>query len=69
MTVTIEENHDLPYVVGPGERVYRYAFAWEKPTLVIDADILPAAHHIRLVRILDGPLCRLVLKTLAKRLK
>lgn len=39
------------FIVSPKQLVYRHASAWEKPTLVIDADILSPRDHIRLVRI------------------
>lgn len=57
ITLPIENNDhfmvDASFIVSPDEKVYRYAAPWESPTLVIDSDILPAAHHIRLVYVRD----------------
>lgn len=70
-TVTLEfqqnGSHLVPYIIAPNKKVYRYAFAWEKPSLVIDADILPPEHHIRLIRITDATTRRLAKKALRKR--
>jgi hypothetical protein len=59
--------HQVAYIISPNKKIYRYAFAWEKPSLVIDADILAPEHHIRLIRITDLTTCRLAKKALRKR--
>lgn len=53
-------------IVSPKGNVYRRAASWEKPSLLIDANIWPAEHHIRLVKITNKRHCRLVRKK-AKR--
>lgn len=57
------------YIVAPTGRVYRHAEDWELPSLVIDADILPPPHHIKLVRITQKRHCQLVRKRLRKILR
>jgi hypothetical protein len=55
------------YIVDPEQRIYRRALSWEAPTLVIDANILPAEHHIHLVRIRRKSVCRLIRKAFRKQ--
>lgn len=57
-------NITRDYIISPKKRVYRYAQSWEKPSLYIDADILPAEHAIRLVRITNARACKMILKKL-----
>ena len=60
------------FIISPTQQVYRYASAWEKPTLIIDADILSPRDHIRLVRIAKKNGAMRVLKAMRaqdKRLK
>jgi hypothetical protein len=68
VTLEFQQNgaHRVGYIVSPTKKVYRRAFAWEKPSLVIDADILPAEHHIRLVRETNTDTCRLARKALRR---
>lgn len=68
VSLAYEQNgtYYVPHVVSPAGKVYRYAQSWEKPSLVIDADILPAEHHIRLVRVIDKATRRLAKKALRR---
>jgi hypothetical protein len=60
-------QHVYEYILAPNNRVYRNAFPWESPSVVFDAPILPPAHHIRLVRIMD-PMVRKLVKRAARKL-
>lgn len=57
----------LEFIFSPERKVYRRAHSWETPELVIDADILPAAHHIRLVRVRNLQIRKLARKLLRKQ--
>jgi hypothetical protein len=52
------------FIASPQDRIYRRALHWENPSLVIDANILPPEHHIRLVRIRDAKTIKLVRRAL-----
>lgn len=71
ITLPIENNEhfmvDAAFIVSPENKVYRRAAAWEKPTLVIDSDILPPEHHIRLIYVRDKPTRIHVKKQLRRR--
>lgn len=54
------------YIVSPQDNVYRHAHTWEAPTLVIDSPILPAQHHIRLVRV-DGDTAQTILRKMRNK--
>lgn len=55
------------FILSPEQKVYRHASSWEIPTLVIDADILPPEHHIRLVRITSKKEATRIRKALRKQ--
>lgn len=56
-------------IISPEMKTYRRAYAFERPELVIDAPILPAEHHIRLVRLRHVAIRKLAKKILRERLK
>src|SRR5512147_3066869 len=53
--------------ISPEKKIYRYAHSWEKPDIYIDANILPAEHAIRLVRVRQKPLRILIKKKWKER--
>lgn len=57
------------FIISPTGLTYRRAYSWETPTLVIDADILPPEHHIRLVRVTNKLLRKMAKRALRKRLR
>lgn len=59
-------GHVAEYIRAPNKKIYRRALSWEHPTLVIDSPILPAEHHIRLVRIRDKKIKREVIRALRR---
>lgn len=62
-----KHGHVAEYMLAPSGKVYRRAFAWENPHLVIDSPILPAEHHVRLIRIKDKKLKRQVKRAIRRR--
>jgi hypothetical protein len=74
VTIKYNEKNDNPSwvmecIISPQKKVYRRAAAWEKPHLVIDANILPAEHHIRLVRIKEPLIIKLALRQCKKLIR
>lgn len=69
-SVLIEEPFGftpIECIISPDNKTYRRANGWEKPMLVIHADILPPEHHIRLVRVTNLMLRKLAKKALRNR--
>jgi hypothetical protein len=68
-TITVDQSHAhvLEYLVSPKGSIYRRAYSFEKPTLVIDSPVLPAEHHVRLMKIVDRSVIREVIKTLRRQ--
>jgi hypothetical protein len=60
-------GHVLEYLISPKGTVYRRAYGFEKPSLVIDSPVLPPEHHVRLVRIVDKTVIKEVMRALRRQ--
>lgn len=51
-------QHPMEYFVSPEKKVYRRAFMWEHPNIVIGSPLMMPEQEIRLKRVRNKKLCK-----------